>query len=338
MLPPPLRVAVVGATGNVGVALLAALAADPAVGEIVGVARRLPSVARPKTRWAVADVGRDALEPLLDGIDVVVNLAWALQPAHDREAQLRTNVLGASRLAAAAATAGVGALVQASSIGAYAAGPKDQLVDERWPATGIPTSTYSRHKADVEAELDRVALAHPSLRQVRLRPALIFQQASASEQRRLFAGGFPWNVVARRPRAVPLLPDTPRLRFQAVHADDVADAYRRAITLPVEGAFNVAADPVIDMAAIAGLLGARTVRVPERLLRIALDVGFRTHLVASEAGWVDLALQSPLIDSGRARSELGWTPARTGLEALAELLEGLRAGASGDTPPLAGGR
>ena len=34
-------------------------------------------------------------------------------------------------------------------------GPKDRRVDESWPTTGIPTSFYSRHKAEVERLLDR---------------------------------------------------------------------------------------------------------------------------------------------------------------------------------------
>lgn len=37
----------------------------------------------------------------------------------------------------------------------------------------------------------------------------------------------------------------------------------------------------------------------------------------------------------RARRELGWRPYSTGPQAVGELLEGLRAGAGHDTPPLA---
>ena len=47
-----------------------------------------------------------------------------------------------------------------------------------------------------------------------------------------------------------------------------------------------------------------------------------------------MALAVPAMDSSRARSELGWTPERTSLEALSELLEGIRQGAGLDTPPL----
>ena len=80
---------------------------------------------------------------------------------------------------------------------------------------------------------------------MRLRPGLIFQRGAASEIRRLFAGPFlPSRLVD--PRWIPVVPRHPRLRFQAVHADDVADAYRRAIIGDARGVFNVAADPVLD--------------------------------------------------------------------------------------------
>ena len=42
----------------------------------------------------------------------------------------------------------------------------------------------------------------------------------------------------------------------------------------------------------------------------------------------------PIMDTGRARRELGWTPQRSADEALLDLLEGLRTGAGLDTPPL----
>ncbi|MCX4808698.1 hypothetical protein OG594_45270 [Streptomyces sp. NBC_01214] len=43
---------------------------------------------------------------------------------------------------------------------------------------------------------------------------------------------------------------------------------------------------------------------------------------------------SPLLDAGRAREELGWTPSATATEAVAAFLEGLHQGTGLDTPPL----
>jgi UDP-glucose 4-epimerase len=330
-----MRVVVIGATGNVGTAVLRALRDEEAVTEIVGVARRRPEAPPPpKTTWAQADISRDPLEPLLEGADCVVHLAWLIQPSRDESVTYATNVTGSARVFAAAARAGVPAVVYASSIGAYAPGPKDHGVDEAWPTTGVPSSFYSRHKAATERELDRFESEHPDIRVVRLRPGLIFQRAAATGIRRLFVGPLLPSPLVRR-ELVPVVPRHPRLRAQAVHADDVADAYRRAIVNgDARGPFNIAAEPPLDGDVVARLLGARAVDVPARVLRAAAGLSFHAHLQPSEPGWVDMGLGVPLMDCSRAHAQLGWTPRRSAEEAFLELFAGLRDGAGHPTPPL----
>src|SRR5918994_6318341 len=194
-----MRVAVTGATGNVGTSLLQALGADPSVDEIVGVARRVPADPWPKVQWRQADVVTADLVPLLRGADAVVHLAWLIQPSRDRAVTRAVNVDGSARVFRAVADAGVGALVYASSVGAYSPGPKDRRVDESWPTDGISSSFYSRHKVLVERLLDRFEREVDGTRVVRLRPGLIFKGEAATEVRRLFAGPFlPGFVVDRR--------------------------------------------------------------------------------------------------------------------------------------------
>src|SRR5262249_48007296 len=125
-----MRVVVVGASGNVGTSVLHALADEPAVESIVGLARRRPSGEFAKTHWSTADVTRDDLVPPFRGAAAVVHLAWAIQPSHDGPQLWRTNVLGSDRVFRAVAEAGVPALVYASSVGVYSRGPKDRRVDE----------------------------------------------------------------------------------------------------------------------------------------------------------------------------------------------------------------
>src|SRR3954454_23111087 len=186
------------------------------------------------------------------------------------------------------------AIVYASSIGPYAPGPDHRGVVEWWPATGIETSFYSRHKVAVERELDSFSAAHPEVRVVRLRPGLIFQRAAATGIRRLFAGPFLPSPLVRR-ELVPVVPRHPRLRAPAVHADDVADASRRAI-MPrdARGAFNIAAEPPLDGDVVARLLGAKAVDVPAPVLRAGAALSWRLRLQPSEPGWVDMGLAVPL--------------------------------------------
>src|SRR5205807_1887859 len=176
----------------------------------------------------------------------------------------------------AAARAGVATLVYASSIGAYAPGP-DRRVDESWPTTGLGSSFYSRHKAAVERILDGFQRRHPDVRVVRLRPALIFKREAASEIRRLFLGPLLPNALVR-PEQLPLLPLPAGLRTQAVHSRDVGEAYRLALVRPVEGAFNIAADPPLDEAVLGRMFGARTAAVPVPAVRAAIALSWRLRL------------------------------------------------------------
>ncbi len=335
-----MRVVVVGATGNVGTSLLRALETDPTVASILGLARRVPASHWPKTSWIRADVTESDLVPHFKGADVVVHLAWAIQPSRSLGTLYNINVAGSKRVFDAVAEAGVPALVYASSVGAYSPGPKMRPVDESWPTEGVATSFYSRHKAEVEGMLDTFEEDHPGVRVVRLRPGLVFKREAGAEVRRLFAGPFLPSPLLRR-SLITIVPDIDRLRFQCVHSADAAEAYHLAVTKDVRGAFNIATDPVLDPKALAAIMDARTVKVSPRVARSFTSLTWRTGLQPTPPGWFDLAMQSPLMDTTRARTELGWVPTYSSEAALLDLLSGMREDAGVPTPPLeekAGGR
>jgi UDP-glucose 4-epimerase len=328
-----MRVVVVGASGNVGTSLLRSLAAEPAVDSVLGLCRRVPKAQFAKTEWRQADVVRTPLRPLFQGADAVVHLAWLIQPGRDK-AQLRAvNVDGSARVFRAAAAAGVRSLLYASSVGAYAPGPKDRRVDESWPTTGIKTSFYARHKAEVERLLDRFEAEQERMRVVRMRPGLIFKREAASGIRRLFAGPLlPGALV--RPGLIPIVPRLERLVFQAVHSHDVGEAFRLALVGEFAGPCNVAAEPVLDPDELGRTLGARPVPVAPRLLRAGAAASYGLRLQPSEPGWLDMGLAVPVMDVTRAREELGWRPSHSATDALLDLMRGMREGAGLDTPPL----
>jgi UDP-glucose 4-epimerase len=329
-----MRVVVTGATGNVGTSLLTALGCAEEVTEIVGVARRAPAIEMAKVSWWEADVSSSPLEALLRDADAVVHLAWLIQPSRDERLTRRVNVEGSARVFEAAARAEVPTLVYASSVGAYAPGPNaEACVDESWPTTGVASSFYSRQKAEVERMLDGFERRHPDVRVVRLRPALTFKALAATGIRRSFAGPFLPNRLLRK-RWLPILPFPCGLRTQAVHSDDVADAYLRALLEPVSGAFNVAAEPVLDAASLASALDARPLELPPRLARVATAASWHMRLQPTSPGWLDMGMLTPLMDTARARTELGWNPTLSALDAVLELLEGMRSGADIETPPL----
>jgi UDP-glucose 4-epimerase len=106
----------------------------------------------------------------------------------------------------------------------------------------------------------------------------------------------------------------------------------------VRGAFNVAAEPVIDAAALGRLLHARPIPIPPRAARWVLDAGWRLHAVPASPWLLELALSLPVMDTSRATNELGWKPAIASIDAIDEMLHGMREHAGGETAPLRAGR
>jgi UDP-glucose 4-epimerase len=327
-----MRVVVLGASGNVGTSVLKALKDEPRVDHVVGVSRRKPEATFVKTEWVEADISTSDLVPIFQGADAVVHLAWLIQPSRDEDLLQRVNVEGSRRVFDAVAEAGVKTLVHASSVGAYAPGPK-KPVDEAWSLGGIPEHYYCRQKAEVERILDHFEALHDAVRIVRLRPAFCFKREAATGIRRLFMGPlFPSPLL--RAGLIKVVPDISGLSFQAVHSDDVGEAYRLAIVTEALGAFNIAAEPVLNMKAIAELLGAWCVPTPRWLVTRGMKAAWFARMIPSPETWLEAGLKLPLMSTERAVRVLGWHPRHTAMQAVAELLEGLARSEGLDTPPL----
>lgn len=336
-----LRVLVTGASGNIGTALLRVLAAQPEVAEVRAVCRRPPREdCEPygSATWHPVDISEPgatgALTELMAGMDAVVHLAWQIQPSHDEQAMRRTNVGGTRRVAQAAAAAGVAQLVHASSVGAYAPGPKDRPVDETWPVTGVRTSAYSRHKADAESLLDGIAADHPQLAVARIRPGLVLQRAAGAEMGRYMLGTLlPQSWIGRLP--LPVVPLPAGIGGQVVHADDVADALWRILRERARGPFNLAAEPPLEAGDVARALRAvAPLPVPWLVARGMAAATWRAHLQPTSEGWLDLARRVPLMSTTRAAAELGWVARVAATDVLAEGVRAIGDGAGAPSPPL----
>jgi nucleoside-diphosphate-sugar epimerase len=338
-----MTVAVTGASGNLGTALLRRLSAPGAgVAEVRGLARRQPPEVAPYSgvRWHLTDLGgphsEEALADFMDGVDAVVHLAWALQPGRQPDDLRRVNVEGTRRVVRAAAVAGVGHVVHLSSIGAYAPGAVGQRVAEDWPTTGIPSAQYSRDKSEAERVVREIAARHPEMTVSVVRPTLVLQPDAGSEIGRYFLGPLLFGAARLLPGAVArLLPlPLPRLAVSFVHADDVADAVVRMLDRRAPGPFNLAAEPLLDADGLARALGTMRVPVPALALRTALQAAFSAHLVPTEPGWLDIATRVPALNTARARKLLDWAPVYRGDEVLRDFVAALGHGEGAPGPLL----
>lgn len=341
-----MRVAVVGATGNAGTSVLRALKKKDEVDSILGIARRMPDMdAEPYVgcEWESIDVGaaiheEDALDRLREafqGVDTVIHLAWLIQPNDERDLLRRVNVHGTAHVAQAAVEAGVKHLIVASSVGAYSPDSEQAVRDEEWPTEGIQTSHYSVDKAAQERVLDDFSAAYPNITVTRIRPALIFQAPATSEIQRYFLGTH-IPVQALDKMTPPVLPLPKGLSgVQAVHADDIGEAYALAAVKRAGGAFNICADDILTPQDLADIVGqGRYVHLPAGLVRAAIAGSHKTNMVAMDEGWIDMALSVPMMDNSRAKTELGWHPTHSAAAALRELIAAMIKGEGGDSVPL----
>lgn len=331
-----MRIVITGASGNVGSALVRRLAED-GEHELVGVVRRPPGGddPLPAMEWVAVDLTDEADTPALhaacEAADAVVHLAWGFQPSHREDHLRELGVGGTGRVIDAVVSTGVPHLVHMSSVGAYSPKRDDAPVDETWPTGGVPTSMYSRHKAAAERLLDELTDDAPHVVVTRMRPGIIGQRSAGSA---LLRYGLPALVPGGLLRHVPVVPIDERLVIPMVHADDVADALARVLEGRVPGAFNLAAEPPVTAQDVADTLHARLVHVPSGAVRAAVSASWHARLQPLDPGWIDLGFAVPLLDTTRARTELGWTPATDATSVLAETLAGMQDTASSGTPVL----
>lgn len=330
-----MRVVITGASGNVGSALTRRLR-EAGEYDVVAVARRIPHyAATSSSRWLSIDLSsRDSeheLRRVVRGADAVVHLAWAFQPSHQVRYLEAVGVGGTQRVLDACTAMGVGQVVHMSSVGAYSpkrgAGP----VAEDYPVDGVPSSSYSRHKAAAERLLDSFEQFSHGAAVARLRPGIIGQRLAGSA---LLRYALPVLLPARAIGAVPVLPMPAGLTVAMVHADDVADAVVRVLQQRAVGAFNLAAATPVTSAMIAEALGARWVETPARVVRALMQAAWHARLQPVSPGWLDLGYAAPALDSSRAEHELGWSSSIDAMGVLRETLDGMGHASAGFTAVL----
>jgi UDP-glucose 4-epimerase len=311
-----LTVAVTGPTGEIGGSLIDALEATPEVGAVRGMARRPFDPATAGWRKATYQRGdildRGHLAELFDGADVAVHLAFAI--FCDREETRRINLEGSRNVFEAAVEAGVGRLVHASSVAAYGFHPENpQPLTEETPATGSSDFYYSAQKAELEETLDEI-LAGSELGAYVFRPCIVagpratmlIEQTVGAVRLGDPAPLLRRQVLDRIPLLRPILPDA-GVPLQLVHHDDVAAALAAAVEGKGEpGAYNLAGDGEIRIADIAGALGWRSVRVPRPALGVGATVAGRLSFISPQLEWATALTTPVLMDTAKARRELGW--------------------------------
>jgi UDP-glucose 4-epimerase len=322
-----LTVAVTGPTGEIGISAVTALEREPAVEEIVGMARRPfdpAAMGWTKTRYEQGDIlDRDAVDALVNDADVVIHLAFIIMGS--REESARINLRGTRNVFEATVAARVPRrLVYTSSVAAYGYHSDNPVpITEDVPPRGSPEHYYSQQKAACEAALAEITEGSP-LEVFVLRPCIV-----AGPKAPALADAMPWNQLPAPVRSVtkavpmlkPVVPD-PGFPLQLVHHDDVAEAIALAATVPAPpGAYNIAGDGVVTISDVAKAFGGRPVRVPAAAASAASAAIARLPFVPAELEWLHGARTSVVMDTTKAKKDLGWQPTYTSADTLAALAE-----------------
>ena len=322
-------VAVTGPTGDIGISAVAALDRHPDIERVIGMARRPfdPSdQGWTKTEYRQGDIlDRDAVDALVADADIVVHLAFIIMGS--REESARVNLAGTRNVfEATVAAQRPRRLVYTSSVAAYGYHSDNPVpITEEVPTRGSPEHYYSEQKAACEATLTEVT-SGTTLEVFVLRPCIV-----AGPKAPALAEAMPWNqlpgAVRKLTQALPVLkppfPD-PGTPLQLVHHDDVAAAIALAATTSAApGAYNLAGDGVLSMSDVGAALGARPVPVPRLVMSAASEVVARLPFVPSALEWLHVGRTSIVMDTTKAKSQLGWTPKYTAAETLSGLAESL---------------
>jgi nucleoside-diphosphate-sugar epimerase len=324
-----LTVAVTGPTGTFGAGLVPLLQDDDRVSRVIGMARRPFDPAErgwTKMEYRQGDVrDPDALREAFAGADVVVHLAFLIAGNASRETIRAINVDGTLNVFRAAAAAGARRFVYASSVAAYGFhADNPELIDEDWPVRPAARLFYAQEKAELEGLLRREAKTAPELALYLLRPPVVLGPNAVGAKdvlpgplaplgRRLF--GRPRRLPVPLPMVVPEHP------LQLIHEEDVGRALQLCVVgAGPPGAYNIAGEGVVTAADVAREFGVLPIRVPAGPGQAAARAMSRLPFLPPVAEWIEAASRPAIMDTTRAREQLGWRPRYTGLEALHDTL------------------
>ena len=328
-----LTVAVTGPTGAIGKALMEALQKDDKVARVIGMAR---SPFEPldhgwtKVEYRQGDIlDETSVRGLVVGADVVVHLAFLIFGSH-QETQ-RVNLEGSRNVFAAALSEGVQRLVYTSSVAAYGFHEDNpDLLHEDVPARGSEDHYYSAQKAELERTLNEMT-ARAKTDVFVFRPCIV-AGPTATE----LIENIPYvqlgeklpdpvrSLIGTIPLLRPVIPD-PGVPFQLVHQDDVAQALLAAIDGGrVPGVYNLAADGEITMSDLAHALGWYAIPVPELAVDVTARVVSRIPLMPARASWINAIRVPVLMDTSKAKMNLGWEPEHDAFDTLAQTIQSAR--------------
>lgn len=308
----PLTVAVTGAAGFLGERVVESLCADDDIATVVGFDVAAPRLSHPKFVADTLDVRDPAIASRLDGIDVLVHLAFVMDPIKDETFMRDVNVNGTQNVLKAAGRAGVKKVVYTSSAVVYGAHPDNRIpLDEDAPLRANLDFSYAAHKLEVEYVLQEIASDYPQLAMTVFRPAIVFGPGVDNA----------WSHALELPVLFAVQGHAPPLQF--VHPSDVAAAVTFAVANDLPGVFNLAAEGSLAPEEMMSILHRRKIDIPEPLAFTLVERLWSLGLAEAPAGMLHYVMH-PWVVSTQKLAAAGFTCRHSNLDSFTAAAEASR--------------
>jgi UDP-glucose 4-epimerase len=307
---PRMRYLITGGSGYIGTRLVELLARREDTEKIV-IADVVPPKGgyRPKTEFERVDVrDRGAVHSALKRAnpDVLVHLAFILNPVHDEAFMYDVDVNGTHNVLEAAAEAGIGQVLVTTSAVAYGAFPDNpDPITEDHPVRGVARFSYARDKTESDRIVQLWALQHPDVITTIVRPCIVF-------------GPNVDNYLVRLWSKQPFTVDAGNLdgTIQFVHEDDVVDAISQLLLGRHAGQFNLSSEGLMTLRECAERLETPIRKMPFWLYQGIAKVMWRLRVSEVPPGQLDFARYPWIVSNEKLKQTLGWTPRYTSREAF----------------------
>jgi UDP-glucose 4-epimerase len=294
------RYLVTGGSGYIGSRLVERLSARDDVERILICDVRPPASFRPKAEFEQLDVTdkarvREVVER--EKPDVLVHLAFLLNPIHDLDRMYEVDVGGTQNVLEAAESAGVQQVLVTSSATAYGAFPDNPVpITEDQTVRGVPDFEYARDKAECDRLCQLWALRNPERVMTIARPSIVL-------------GPNVNNYIVRLWTDQPFQMDvggghTP---IQFVHEDDLVEGLVLLMDGRHAGAFNVGGDGTLTIDECGDIIGMKRRKLPLKVAWRLAGVMWKLRQAETPPGNLHFALHPWVVSNDKLKS-VGWQP------------------------------
>ncbi len=298
-----MKLLVTGSASHLGQVLLPALFASTDVSQVIGIDLRASPLSHGKYQEHLVDIRSPQLSNIMRGIDAVVHLAFVVLPSqlghhrHNRSLIHDINVNGSQHVFNTAQQHAVKKIVYTSSAIVYGALPGNPpLITEHQKRRVMHGFAYAEDKNTIEDWLDDFCETDGDIQIVRLRPHVILGPCAHPFLLRLLNQPFYPKFAAPFPLT------------QCVWETDVVQAILNSLRQPVQGTFNLAAQPPLAFADMLRINHRHPIAVPFNWIRSLHKILWKFTQLGEDPGWLEGLPYSLVINTDKAKRELAWEP------------------------------